>query len=252
MVSLTVIETWTPPVDEILGLDWYEWEDGYVVFVSSSEDRVYRWDAGYESLYGFTDLMDTNTSAFGVASGPSGTYFSTNDYVNSWMYFWWPAPGGAAWEVHENPAGSNGRDMEWDPDGNVFWEAATVAGSRRIYRFLYPSPYTTYTLTQPTGQLSGLAVFYPGGTTTLAVTSYTDLHVYFYQFTGSSLTWIGTAACPAVPGLNQSCGLCYAHSRGTMFWSWVDTGGTYHLTELQIGALGLQPGTWGNIKTLFD
>lgn len=252
LVSLSVIETWTLPVDQILGLDWYYWEDGYVIFVSSSEDRVYRWDANTESLYGFTDLMDTNSSAYGVASGPGGSYFTTNDFTGSWMYFYWPAPGGAGWDVHENPAGSNGRDMEWDHYNDVFWEAATVGGVKTIYRFLYPSPYTTYTLTQPTGQLSGLAEFLNDGTVTLAVTCYNDLHIYFYEFNGSTLTWTGTADCPAVPNLSQSCGLCYAHSRGTMYWSWMDTGSVYHLTELQITGLGLQPATWGNIKAQFE
>jgi|WetSurMetagenome_2_1015567.scaffolds.fasta_scaffold22747_2 hypothetical protein len=252
LVSLSVIETWTLPVSQILGLDWYYWEDGYIVFASSSEDRVYRWDANLENLYGYTDTMDTNALAYGVAAGPNGSYFATNDFGNSWMYMWWPAPGGAAWEPHPNPAGSNGRDMEWDHDNNVFWEAATSGSTRMVYRFLYDTSYTTYTLTQPGGQLSGLAVFYPSGVTTLAVTCYSDLHIYFYQFNGSSLNWIGTADCPAVPGLSQSCGLCYAHSRGTMYWSWLDTGGVYHLTELGIGNLGLQPSTWGIIKTLFD
>ena len=251
-LSLTVIETWTPPTSEVLGLDWYNWEDGYVVFVSSSEDRVYRWDANYESLYGYTDLMDTNTSAFGIAAGPLGSYFSTNDFSNSWMYFYWPAPGGPEWEPHENPAGSNGRDMEWSNWDEVFWEVATVGGVRLVYRFLYPDEYTTYTLTQPTGQLSGIAEFWQNGMITLAVTCYSDLHVYFYEFNGSSLTWIGTADCPSVPNLSQSCGLCYAHGRGTIYWSWMDTGGTYHLTELELSGLGLEPATWANIKTMFD
>jgi hypothetical protein len=247
LVTISVIETWTPGVSQILGLDWYNYEDGYVLMASATEDRINRWDANAEALAGFIDLVDTNANCFGVAAGPEGFLFTSNDWTQNSLYV---RSSGGAWGLESNPAGTNGRGMEYDEDSGQYWEAATSGTTYTLYRFVPDVGSATYNITQPQDNLSGLAVFPYSGDLGIVVTSYDDHHFYFYVYDGSTVSYLGSAACPGMSGLQSSLGICYADSRDTFFWSWSD-GTTYYLTELDIDQIGLAPATWGSIKTLF-
>jgi hypothetical protein len=55
---------------------------------------------------------------------------------------------------------------------------------------------------------------------------------YFYEFDGSSLTYVDTVDCPDL-GVNQSYGLTYSEERDTVFWSYA-TGSADSISELDI------------------
>lgn len=245
VVDITVIETWAPGLSQILGLDWYNDEDGYILMASATEDRINRWNANTEALDGFIDLMDTNTACFGVAAGPAGSLFTSNDWSMTNLYV---CSSGPTWtDLPTNPAGSNGRGMEFDEETGNYWEVGTSGTTYTLYRFTPGVGEASYVITEPTNQLSGIAVFPYNGNLGVVVTCYNVHNFYFYEFDGSSLTYIDMAPCPIAT--TSSFGLCYANSRDTFFWSW--SAGTPSLTEFSIGELSLSPATWGSIKTMF-
>ncbi len=246
-VTITVIETWMPGV-QALGLDWLNTEDGYIIMASANEDRINRWDASGEALSGYIDLMDTNTSCFGVAAGPSDAIFTSNDWSLTNLFV---CASGPTWvDLPANPAGSGGRGMEFDEASGEYWEAGSSGSTYTIYRFVPGGTQNSYVITEPNNQLSGLAVFPYEGNLGVMVTCYNTLNFYFYVFDGSTLSYLATVPCPSV-GASSSLGLCYADTRGTFFWSW--SGGSGNgLTEIDIDIeLGLTSATWGSIKTQF-
>ena len=245
-ISITVIDTWTPGV-QILGLDWLNSEDGYVIMASAEDDRINRWDAAGGCMAGGIDLMDTNTNCFGVAAGPEGAILTTNDWMLSNLF----VNSGGVWvDLPENPAVSLGRGMEFDEATGEYWEAATANGVYSIYNFVPGGTTNRFIISEPSYQLSGLAVFPCNGNLGVVVTSYNVHQFYFYEYDGSTLTHFGTVPCPSM-GQAQSYGLCYADSRGTFFWSWAK-GSACYLSELDIDFdAGLTPDTWGGIKAQF-
>jgi hypothetical protein len=101
-------------------------------------------------------------------------------------------------------------------------------------------------------QLSGLAVFnLTTDVTGIAVTSYDEHYIWFYEFTGSSMILLGSAQLPVSANIFQSLGLCYSSVRNTYFWSYLDNSSVFHISELQITETSLEHSTWGNIKTSF-
>jgi hypothetical protein len=244
-IAITVIESWVPGV-QILGLDWLNDEDGFIAMASATDDMINRWDASSEALSGAIDLMDTNTNCFGVAAGPTGALFTSNDWSLTNLFV-----RASTWiDLPPNPAGSGGRGMEFDEETGEYWEAGSDGSTHTLYRFIPGVGSIPYVITEPTYRLSGIAVFPYDDNLGVVVTTYNVHNFYFYEFDGTTLTHLGTVPCPAL-GQSSSLGLCYANSRDTFFWSWSD-GSTYHLTELDIDFnVSLTPSTWGSIKTLF-
>ncbi len=246
-MTITVLTTWQTGF-QTLGLDWFNNGSGdYLVFSDATNDQVHLFSVASGTVTDTKDLMDTNVSAFGVAGGPNGQMFTTNDWTNSTLYIW----SGSIWSLETNPAGSNGRGMEFNVASGNYWEAATSGSTKTIYRFTPGAGSSTYTITQPATQMSGIAVFPYAGNLAVMVGCYNTANFYFYSYNGSALTWIGTAPCPTVSGLSSSLGLCYSPTRDTFFWSWTDASSVAHLTELEINGVSLQSTTWGEIKTLF-
>lgn len=246
-ITVTVIETWDPGV-QILGLDWFNCIDGYIAMASAEDDKIYRWDATNEMPAGSIDLMDTNASCFGVAAGPTGAIFTSNDWSLTNLFVCGSDP---SWiDLPANPAGSGGRGMEYDEETGEYWEVGTVGTNYTLYSFVPGVGESSFELTQPSDQLSGVALFPYEGNLGVAVTCYNVHYLYFYEYDGAALTHIGIAPCPEL-GQAYSFGLCYANSRDTFYWSWSD-GSDSHLTELDIDFdAGLTPSTWGSIKAQF-
>jgi hypothetical protein len=99
--------------------------------------------------------------------------------------------------------------------------------------------------------MSGMTVFPKGSNLGIMVTAHGSQNFWFYEFDGSSLTYLGSAACPLT--VSQSRGLTYSAQRGTFFWSY-SVGGTDHIAELGIDFVytNTQPTSLGNIKAMFN
>jgi hypothetical protein len=106
----------------------------------------------------------------------------------------------------------------------------------------------SFTLSEVPTQLSGVTVFPFMGDVGLCVTTYSTFNLYFYQYDGSSMTYLGSVACPA--SCSSSYGLAYSENRGTIFWSY--NSGGYMLGEIEFSIdVALERSTWGEIKANF-
>jgi hypothetical protein len=246
-VSVTVVNSFSPAYcTEILDLAWMP--SGYLLFTSIADSKIYACDPNSGAYVDDIDAYDTNPAAWGVMYGPTGGVLTTNDYTVGNLFTW----SGTTWSESPNPAGIYGRGLEYDLASGAVWEATSMSTGRYLYRFVPGGGTAFYTVSGPTSWLSGLGLFPLGSGLGIVVASYSDPHLYVYQYVGTSLSYVGYASCPASGYPDQfSLGMTYAASRGTFFWSYVDSQG-YTICELDIEVdLGLEPATWGSIKTLF-
>ena len=168
-------------------------------------------------------------------------------YLNGWSDSDTHFFEGGTWSVpFSNPAGTSGRGMSYDANSGYLWETYTSGASYMLYRIAGDGSSTSYPVTS-SGQLSGVATF-PNGNLRLVFTAYYDPSFYFYEFNGSSLDYMGSAAT-GIP-VTTSLGLTYSDSRDTFFWSYQDGSG-YHVAEFSYSLGVLEQETWGAIKAQF-
>lgn len=169
-----------------------------------------------------------------------------NCFVNDNMYYNLPS-----WNVaFSNPAGSNGRGMDFQNDGNYIWETYSSGDTHRIYRIDEAGGYTYFTITEVPGQMSGLAVFPYNGNLGIFVTCFDFQDWFLYEFDGSSLTYEGSGN-PGLSSFSMSLGLTYYPDTDTFFWSYKVYGTIRWIAEVEFIETTLEQSTWGNIKTQF-
>lgn len=246
-ISVTILNTWQPSyATQILGLE-YRASDDAVIFVSSSQNKIFIADADNGSQLGSVD-RPAGLLGFGVA------WTGTEYFVNAWnggnIYH---STGSGGWTAFSNPAGANGRGLAYGQGaGNFLWESN---GMNAMAFNPDGSGAASVSLSGISYQISGLATFDlttdMAGPCGLAVTCYNESppKFHFFIYDGSSATPLGTVTCPGSP--SASYGLCYTSERGTFFWSYV-SGGIPYVSELQIdGLVPLGRSSWGEIKSLF-
>jgi hypothetical protein len=79
------------------------------------------------------------------------------------------------------------------------------------------------------------------------VTTYNTHNFYFYSYNGSTLDYIGSAACPST--CSSSYGLTYSETSGNLFWAF--NNGGYRIAEVSFTITSLSRDTWAGIKTSF-
>ncbi|MCK4806921.1 MAG: hypothetical protein KAT09_04710, partial [Candidatus Aegiribacteria sp.] len=228
--EITVLNTFeTPYTTQILGLDY---NDGFnsLLLISNAEDKLYDCSADDGTELNSYALDPANGSSFGMADG--GTYAHVNDFDNTDVYFF----NGSVWGTYTNPYNTDGRGMDFD--GTYVWEA--FGPYTATYGAACAFDQTgvllgSWNLPGITTQLSGLAVF---DTRTdaivIAVTAYWEHFIWFYEFSGSSMTLLGSAPLPVSADIYLSLGLCYSSERDTFFLSYKDNSSVFHISELQI------------------
>lgn len=236
---INVLNTFTPSfTSNIRGLDFLE--PGSIFFISGAQYKIFQCSAADGSYQNEFSLDPNNGYPYGMVN--SQNYANVNDYSDLDIYYF----DGSIWNVYANPATSNGRGMDFD--GTYIWECWTSGGTYGVYAFDESGTcYGQWNLTEIPSQLSGLAVFDPGtGNTGIAVTTYNTHNIWFYDFDGASMSYLGMVALPG--GASSSLGLCYSTTRETFFWSFNSSGG-YTISELEITETALDHTTWGTIKT---
>jgi hypothetical protein len=242
-ISLTLLSTWSP-VTKALGLDVFETAEYAYILGTNNEGLVVQ---GYETSgapVGSMPLSASNSSCFGVAwnNNPDTDTYYTSDWNISNLFY--TENFGTNWTTVPSPAGSDGRGMDFD--GTHYWMTNGTGGG--LWRFQPGSGQTNVAIPQITAQPSGVTVFPYGSNFGVAVTSYTDLNIWFYEWNGSSLDLLGSASCPA--SCSYSYGLAYSEYTGTIFWSY-SSGSTYYVSEVGFDISSLQRDTWGGIKAAF-
>jgi hypothetical protein len=241
-ITIDVLNTWQAPyASHILGLE-YKSTDNTLLFVSSLNNKIFIANPDNGTQIGSID-RPAGMVGFDVA------WDGTEYYINGWGSTTVIYHGtGSGWTSYANPSGANGRGLCFD--GADMWESNQLT----CYTFeTNGTGATAYTLPGIPGQISGLTTFpIPIGTDQacgIMATCYNTAVFYFYAFNGSTITPLGSIACPL--SVSNSYGLAYAGPRGTFFWGYL-AGGQYYVSELDIDlGMALSRDTWGAIKTEF-
>jgi hypothetical protein len=217
------------------GLDYGYHSTGDVIVCSHPEDDTLQFlDLETLALEDTWNLDAANTNCFGNAVR-SGVY--TNDWFNTSYFF--TNTSGSSWSTYANPAGDDGRGMDYDSwHTGLLWEAHSDT-SGGVFSLISFSPGATtgtwYDVTSYIpGQMSGLAVFDLEGNTGIAVNCYNTPEVFFFSFDGSDLRFLGSRGLPWSAYTSLSMGLAYSSENGLFYYSFMNTSGTYYVSKLRI------------------
>lgn len=244
-VSLTLIYD-RVLTDLAYGLDI--WENGTTLWLMAVDNtshmvRVFD-EAG--APYATLPLDAENGSCFGVAWNnniDTETYY-TNDWTDGVLYY--TENYGSSWTTEANPSGGTARGMDFD--GTDYW--CTNGGGGGLWRFQPGAGQENIAIPEVTMQPSGLAVFPYGSNLGIAVTTYMTHNIYFYEWDGSTMSFLGSAPCPVY--CSNSMGLTYSELTGNLYWGYIASN-VSHIVEMSftITATALERSSWGSIKTSF-
>ena len=249
-ITLSAINTFNvTSASHILGLNMQYTSTTSFGMMDNTDDKLRGINADTGAEYWNVDISyGSSMHNFGLCHAwpiPYGWYI--NSYIDSDMHF---RDTGGTWSVpFVNPAGTDGRGMSMEvPDGHI-WQTYSDGSDHRIYRISTGGSGEYWATPEVSGQMSGLATFQHGGNTWVAVTCYYDATLYFYEYTGSALNFIGTAST-GLTGYDIACGLTYSDVRDTFLLSY-QMPGNWWVAEFNYSITALERDTWGSIKTQF-
>ncbi len=186
-ITLTILDTFqVSSAGQMLGLDTQDNSDQLVVMDSYPAEmlRAVKMGTGNPAW----TLPAPRSFTFGLCHSwpvPYGWY--VNCFFDSNMYYY----DGTSWSIaFANPAGDDGRGMDFQNDGEYIWQTNASTG---IYRIDETGASTFYPVTL-SDQMSGLTVFPYNGNLGIFVTCYGGGQDWFlFEFDGSGLTFIGSA-----------------------------------------------------------
>lgn len=245
-ITLTLVNDWTLPLGILAyGLDVLE--DAVVYILATDYINMSIQFYTLDGLQAATvPLSPANTGCFGVAWNngiDTGTYY-TNDWSQDVLYY--TEDFGTGWTTVNSPAGTSTGGMAFD--GTDYWAIGGVAGG--IWRFQPGVSAENIAIPEVTAEPSGVAVFPYNGNLGVAVTTYIVHKIYFYEWDGYTMNFIGSAPCPVL-AIGASFGLAYSNESGTMFWSYADNDTVWHIAEFSFSLAALEPSSWGSIKSSF-
>ena len=242
-VSLTLVNDWTL-AEKALGLDVFI--DGgsvYILGADNNLDIIQAYDVAGATLGAMT-LDPSNSNCFGIAWNneiSSDTYY-TCGWSSSVLYY--TDDFGSSWTTATSPSPGSARGMDFD--GTDYW--CTNGSGGGLWRFQPGVGQENIATPEVAGNPSGLTVFPYGSNLGVAVSTYSNGFIHFYEWDGSTMDYLGAAACPA--SCSSSFGLGYSSASNTIYWSYLD-GSTYHLAEFSFSITALERSSWGSIKTSF-
>jgi hypothetical protein len=241
-ISLTVVNDWTQ-THQVLGLDAV----GDYILASYNDDRKLQF---YSRATGAPTtnmpLSASNTSCFGVVWNNNLTtpVYHTNDWSSTNMFR--TEDSGTTWTTLTAPNGNNARGMDFD--GTDYW--CTNGNGGGLWKFQPGGTKLAVAIPEVPTQPSGLSVFPYEGDLGIVVTAYSTYNFYFYRWDGTNMVYLGAELCP-VSAMVSSYGLAYSDINQHLYWSYKDTAGAYHLSELSFDITSLARSSWGAIKTSF-
>ncbi|MCK5786621.1 MAG: hypothetical protein KAH54_08705 [Candidatus Sabulitectum sp.] len=243
-IELTLINDWTLS-GKALGVDIFE--DGstiYILGVNNVEGYIQAYDEAGGTL-ATMPLAAANGSCFGVAWNydPVDDTYYTDDWADNVLYF--TDDFGVTWSTEPNPAGGSGRGMDFD--GADYWMTSGTGGG--LWRFQPGVGQENIAIPEVSTQPSGLTVFPNGANLGIALAAYNDNNIYFYDWDGSTMSFLGSALCPATNAGSYGLGYCSINEH--IYWAYREGADTYHLAEFSFNLASLEPSTWGSIKDSF-
>ncbi len=215
------------------GLDYAIHSTGDVITCTHpDDDRLYFLDLDTLAIEDSWDLHTSNTNAFGNFVG-GGMYL--NDWANT-DYFHGT---GGPWTVYANPAGNSGRGMDYDyTHTSLVWQAHSDLGGGVYSLVSFTRGATTGTWYDISAyipdQMSGLAVFDSEGRTGIAVNVYHVPEIFFFEFDGANVEFLGSRALPWANVTGYSWGLAYSSQNGLFYYAFRDTLDQDFISKLRI------------------
>ncbi len=232
--------------EQVLGLEIYESSSITILASDRNNLELVGYDPSTGVPTGGTLPYDAgNTNCFGAAwnNNTDTEVYYTNDWSDS--FFYETEDFGVSWVTVASPNGNMARGMDFD--GTDYW--CTNGDGGGLWRFQPGVGQANIAIPEVPTQPSGLAVFPYGGNIGVAVTTYNTHNIYFYEWDGAAMSYLGSAACPV--SVAGSYGLTYADLNGHLYWSYKDGSDVYHLAELTFTITALERSSWGSIKTSF-
>ncbi len=243
-ISLTVVNSFAPG-KQVLGLDCFvATGTNYILGVCRNDVEVQAYQIDGTPV-GTLSLDATNTNCFGIAwnNNPDTDIYQVDDWAVDYIFT--TEDFGTTWTTTANPTGHNGRGMDFD--GTDYW---ITNSNTSLYRFQPGVGAENITVSGVPTQMSGLAVFPYGSNLGIAVATYNTPNIYFFEWDGSSLSSLGSAATPGT-NVNASYGLTYNPVTGNMHMAYTDTGNAFHVVEFSFDITSLDRASWGSIKSSF-
>ena len=242
-IVLVLLNDWVL-AEKALGLDIFN--GVYILGVDNVNMYVQAYDATTCAPLGTLPLDPANASCFGIAwnnDATNDTYY-TDDWTATNLFF--TDDFGSTWSAEPNPAGNSARGMDFD--GTDYWTTNGNGGG--LWRFVPGVGQDNIAIPEVPTQPSGVTVFPMGSNVGVAVTAYQTLSIFFYEWDGATLSFTGSAPCPAA-SVYRSYGLAYAETNGNIFWSYQDNSSNYHIAEFSFDMVSLEQSSWGAIKSSF-
>lgn len=173
-------------------------------------------------------------------------------YINDWQDVMdvWKIQGAGSWTMaFANPVPQEPRGMDFDDDG-MLW--SIDAATRIVYRFnTSGGSVSSWALADlPSSFSCGISTFPLDGNLGIVIGGYSYGNFYFFEFDGSSVEFIGSAAEPQTSA--ASYGIAYSYDRDSFFWLYRVGTSEYHITEFDLTIeTALARETWGGIKASF-
>jgi len=243
-VSLTIVNDW-PLAEKALGLDVFiDGSSVYILGADNNLDIIQAYDVAGVPQTSMA-LDPANGSCFGLAwnNDPDTDTYYANDWSSASLYY--TENFGSSWSTVSNPAGNSARGMDFD--GTDYWCTNGTGGG--LWRFQPGVGQENIAIPEVTGNPSGVTVFPYSGNIGVAVTTYSSGYIYFYEWDGSTMNFLGAAACPA--SCASSLGLGHSSVSNTIYWAYKYTTSVYHLAEFSFSITALERSSWGSIKTSF-
>jgi hypothetical protein len=240
-IPITVLNThevtWASNIQDIA----MNWDEDLLIARSNGDGKLYLVDPASCTVQGQVDLP-AGIDGFGVAWGPwstGGRYYV--DWASESLVY--HSDGADTWASFPNPAGSGGggMDINWiyGLDSDLY-----QASSQSPHLFYGTDrgnfSWDSWGLPGISGEVSGFMVHevatlngYPPFAL-IAATRFTHQFHFFWQPPNYIL--YGQEDCP-LP-VEESLGLAWFMSAGTVLWSWKGTDGKYYISELLIPVFG--------------
>jgi len=244
-ISLTAVNTFNvTSASHILGLNM-QYNTSQFGMMDNIDDKIrgINGSTGAE-VWDYDINYSGGPSNFGTCHGWPVPY---GWFVNAWSDSDMHLCTAGTWTVpFSNPAATSGRGMSFEVPTERIWETESSNG---VHRITQAGSSEFFSTPEISSQMSGISTFQHGGNTWVAVVTYYDPTLYFYEYTGSALNYIGSAST-GISGQDLVTGLTYSNSRDTFFLAY-EMPSDWWVAEFDYSITALERDTWGSIKTQF-
>ncbi|UCE26359.1 MAG: hypothetical protein JSW52_08340 [Candidatus Coatesbacteria bacterium] len=229
----------------ILGMD-YDPSGDRIFFCDNITNKVFVCRAADGHILETIDVtFREDPSIFGVCYDPTTGYM----YVNDWGLEEFYRFDGAAWTPLDDPAGKESRGFDLGPGAEYFYETDYDRG---FYKFAPGGETHYFEVSGFQSRTSGMTYFPYFGAEGVAIDTYEQTYINFFEIVGTDAVLIGTAEIPVYP-IYYSLGLTYAQGRGTFFWSCWDENNVFWIYEFDIDFEfeSVKPTSLGRLKASY-